>query len=167
MHSGFVYSKYPLHLCAMNERTTLEKDKSHALLLYTQHGSTLIEIAHAVSTTEDEVRQWVADGNWEERRCAHLTAKATQQKHLLAALDNLTRKTREEGTTQPKDMDMILKYTAAIKNLEPELSIGRVIEVADLFITWLRQRSIPFTQTVIVELDAFIKHRIEVANRSH
>ena len=61
-----------------------------------------------------------------------------------------------------KELDLTIKYTAAIKNLEVETGLLQIVEVAKLFTTWLSRKDKEIARMITIELDAFIKYRINM-----
>ena len=142
----------------MNVDLTQEERRRWAYFLYTEKDLSIKELALEVSTDEATVRLWMQEGAWEQVKRSRLTSKATQLDFLYTVLENLRSKDSKEAS--PKDADLMLKYTAAIHNLEEATTVTEIIEVSELFIRWLRRRDMQLTKVVVKLFDTFIKERI-------
>jgi hypothetical protein len=145
----------------MNPETNNMQLKEYAQLLYTRHDTSIADIATATQLNEATVRYWIQQDGWDGIKRTLLTAKAHQLEQLYALLEKVTTKMRTEDNINAKDADLAVKYTAAIKNLDTEVGIPQIIEVAKLFTTWLRRRNGELAKSIIVEFDIFIKQRLK------
>ncbi len=146
----------------MNQNITGEQHKEWAKLLFTQHKHTIKEVAKTIDIEEAVVRKWVKDNNWEEIRLSLLVSKEFQLSKLYNLLDRLTTKMNDDIEINTKEVDLTIKYTAAIKNLEVETGLLQIVEVAKLFTTWLSRKDKEIARMITIELDAFIKYRINM-----
>jgi len=160
MRIAFGRKYLPLHLWAMKDEITTEQKKQWARLLYIYHEETIQNIAAIVNIDESEVRLWVHDNKWTDVKRSNLTSKENQLQTMYSILEKATDRMKNDENPNPKDADLLIKYTAAIKNLETDTSLTQIVEVAKLFTTWLYRRDIPLTKTVTLQLDAFIKERL-------
>ena len=144
----------------MNENLSYSERTEWAQMLFTRHDKSIKDIAATVNTDEATVRGWIAEGGWEGIRRSLLTSKATQLEHLYNLLDALNAKLRNAEEPTTKDVDMMLKYTGTIRNLETETTASEIIEVSELFILWLRRRDLNLARKLIVHFDAFVKQRL-------
>jgi terminase small subunit len=145
----------------MTEELNYDERKQWARSLYTWQDKTIKDIALTVSVDEATVRNWVAEGTWDGIRRSSLISKSRQLQHFYNQLENINAKLADSpGEINTKDVDLIVKYTAAIKNLEADITVCQVIEVAELFVTWLRRKDMALTKAVTVKFDAFIKQRL-------
>ncbi len=132
-----------------------------AKLLYTQHDLTEDEIAGRTGTSVAQVRYWATEYNWPGVRRSLVISRHTQLGILYDILDAHTQYMKAQETANTtKDADLLLKYTAAISNLEGETSVSEIIDVATLFTTWLLKIDIDLCKTVTRQFDAFIKERL-------
>jgi hypothetical protein len=129
-----------------------------ARLLYTSHNKTIKEVALTVGVEEAAVRQWIYEGAWDTVRRSLLISKKTQLRHLYDLVDKLSAKMDDEEAST-KNVDLLVKYTAAIKNLEEAISIGSMIEVSELFISWLLRRDLALAKKFTRLLDEFVMQR--------
>ena len=107
------------------------------------------------------MRRWINENDWNGVRKTLLTSRQSQLEQLYALLEKITLKMNEAQDVNPKDVDLVVKYTAAIKNLHTEVDIPQIVEVAKLFTTWLRRIDKDVTKTVALHFDAFIKERLK------
>jgi len=54
-----------------------------------------------------------------------------------------------------------VKYTAAIKNLNAEVTAGETIEVARAFVLWLQRRNLQMAKEVAEEFDVYIVTKVK------
>ena len=146
----------------MNQNTADEQYKEWAKLLFTQHKHTIKDIAKTIAVEEVVVRNWAKENNWEDIRLSLLVSKEFQLSKLYNLLDRLTTKMNDDIEINTKELDLTIKYTAAIKNLEVETGLLQIVEVAKLFTTWLSRKDKEITQMVTKEFDAFIKYRLNM-----
>lgn len=164
MFFRFLINENTHDLCAMSNRFTEEQQKDYAQMLFTRFDETIKGIVQKTGASEAVVRRWIKDCNWEGMRRSLLTARETQLELLYDILNNITNRVKqdEEGGNT-KDADLIIKYTAAIKNLEADTSISQIIEVAKLFTIWLQHTDTELCKTVTLYFDTFIKERLKKA----
>ncbi len=148
------------HLCVMNEELTNEQRKEWAKHLYTRETKGFRHIAELVGVDEAQLRQWVAEGSWDAIKKTLPTSKEYQLEQLYELLGKITEKINNSDDPNPKDVDLVVKYTAAIKNLDTETSIQQIVDVAKLFTTWLQHKDINMAKKVALEFDGFIRQRI-------
>jgi hypothetical protein len=144
----------------MNRELSYDERKEWAQMLYTRHDNTIKDIALAVGADEVAIRSWVHEGAWEAIKQSLLISKAAQLELYYSQLGKITTRLNEDNDANPKNMDLVVKYTTAIKNLETDVSISTIIEVSELFILWLRRKDITLTRKLIVHFDAFVKERL-------
>jgi len=160
MHFRFCSFKVAHHLCAMNETFTTERQREWARQLYLHEGATIKDIFLKTGAPETDIRRWVAEGSWEGLKRSLLTSKEFQLTQLYKLLEQLTDKMQANDEVTTKDADLLVKYTAAIKNLDTEIDIPAITQVAKQFTTWLRRKNLELAQQVTVQFDGFIKQRL-------
>lgn len=143
----------------MNPTLTYNQQLEWAKTLYTDQGLPIGEIALKTDVDETAIREWITRYNWDSLKHSKLTCKDEQLKNLydILAAHMARVKTQEEGNT--KDADLLIKYTAAIKNLESDTSVSTIIDVARLFLEWLKPIDLELTKAVAHRLDQFVDHR--------
>ncbi len=130
-----------------------------ARYLYTKEGKTLKEIALTTGEEEGNIRVWVAQGGWEGMRVTLLTSKEHQLRQLFALLDQVNKKMTDAGEVNPKDADLAMKYTTAIRNLDVALGIPEIVDIASQFINWVRTKNRQLATAIAIEFDGFITGR--------
>ena len=144
----------------MQEENKFNDRKEWARILYTKHDNTISEIAATTGADEATIRHWIQSEAWDGVKRSLLTSRNNQLRLLYDLLEKLNKEAKEEGNVTTKNVDHILKHTASIKNLETALPISTIIEVAELFTTWLLKKDLELTKTVTIQLNAFIKQRV-------
>ncbi len=144
----------------MSEELNFDERREWAKLLYTVHNYNHKDLALAVSVDEATVRCWIREGGWEGMKRSALISKSTQLGHLYSILHKLGEKTKNTDELNLKEADLVLKYTAAIENLEGDTTIADIIAVFDPFMRWLRRKDKQLAKRIVVHLDAFIKERL-------
>ena len=144
----------------MQEANKYNDRKEWARILYTKHDNTISEIAATTGADEATIRNWIQNESWDGVKRSLLTSRNNQLRLLYDLLEKLNKEAKEEGNITSKNVDHILKYTASIKNLETTLPISTIIEVAELFTTWLLKKDLELTKTVTIQLNTFIKQRV-------
>ena len=146
----------PFHLCAMKSDLAENERKEWAKLLYTRHGRSVEDTALEVGVEAAAVRYWVRQGKWDQVKRSLLISKTSQLECLYDALEILTSRTKSESEVNTKDIDQIVKYTAAIKNLESETGISYIVQVAEQFTAWLLRKDLDLAKTFALQFDGFI-----------
>ncbi|HUH25334.1 MAG TPA: hypothetical protein VLY87_01790 [Flavobacterium sp.] len=135
-----------------------ELAKSYFLQRLTQK-----EIAKRLKVTEKTISKWVNEGGWEILRQSLLTTKETQLGRLYRLLDFLTEsiENRDDKLAVGKEVDDIIKYTASIRNLETETSIGQIMEVAKQIIQFTESIDLEFAKQLTDYFDLLIKQKMK------
>lgn len=149
------------HLCSMKEELTTEQLKDWAQHLYTHEGNNEKAIAHKTGVEEAQVRQWATNGTWAALRKTLPTTRDYQLEQLYKLMEKVTEKLGDTDDPNPKDVDLVVKYTAAIKNLDTETTLQQIVEVAKLFTNWLKPRDLDLTKTITTQFDKFIRERVK------
>ena len=137
--------------------------KEYAKLLFTSSNDSQKVIAARVGVTEKTLGKWVADGLWHSYRKSLLTSKKDQLSRLYDILSNVTAKIEEDGVGDTKLADMMIKYTAAIENLEIETNTAQIMDSMKMFITWLLTNDAEQAKNIIDLADAFIQEKLKSA----
>ena len=160
MHLIFCKCKNPTQLCGMDEGLEASERKRWAKMIFMEQDKTIKEIALIVNSSEGEVLGWAEGDEWYKLKRSMLISKKTQLGHLYDQLEKISIKLNNEAEANPKDVDTMIKYTTAIRNLEVDVPVSNIIEVADLFVNWLKDRDHQLARTVTIHFDVFIKQRI-------
>ncbi len=144
----------------MKGELSYDQKREWARSLYTKEDISVRDIALKVSADEVIVRSWVQEGRWPEVKRSLLTSKAMQLDYFYKALETVTGRTGAgQAFDNLKDVDLIVKYTAAIKNLESETGISSIVQVAEVFTTWLLRRDPELSRKVTTHFDVFIREQ--------
>jgi transcriptional regulator with XRE-family HTH domain len=141
--------------------------KEHARLLFTQEKLSQKEIAERTGVSEQTVTKWVNanNGEWKRLRQSIIVTKKEQLSRIYEQLDEITQEIqkRDPGKryASSKDADILVKLTAAAKNLETETSISEIIEVSMRFLNWLRPIDLDKAKDFSGYLDSFIKDQLK------
>ena len=144
----------------MKDNLSYNERKHWAKTLYTKQGVPGKDVALEVGVDEATVRAWAQEDNWEDVKQVMLISKEVQLRHLYSQLARLNEKMNDDKEINAKNMDLVAKYTASIKNLEADPPLADIIETFGLFVQWLRRKNRPFTQKLVAYFDAFISECI-------
>lgn len=131
-----------------------------AKVLYTQLQMTLPQVALEVGASEACIRGWISANGWDALKRGKLTTRQQQLENLYWLLEHVTARLKKGEDASSKDADLAVKYTAAIKNLDTELGLGEIIEVAKAFTKWILNTDRAMAQQVTLLFDGFIKWRL-------
>ena len=129
--------------------------------MYTREGLSIKAACIEAGIDEGQMRQWINEGDWDTLKRTLLTSKEHQLKQLYELLEKLNEKMANAEEVNPKDAELAVKYTAAIKNLDVEVTIPEIVEIGKMFTTWLRKKDKEMAKTVVRLFDAFIKQRLK------
>lgn len=141
--------------------------KEHAKLLFTQEKLSQKEIAERVNVSEQTITKWVNanNGEWRRLRQNLIVTKKEQLSRIYEQLDEITEEVqkRDKGKryVNSKEADILVKLTAAAKNLETEASVSDIIEVAMRFLNFMRPIDLEKTKEISGYFDAFIKDQLK------
>ena len=124
-----------------NTKQGIEDKKYLAKILYTREQLDGKVVAQRVVVSEKTISKWVLDGNWKQLRNRLLISKDNQINLLYEQLEALNKSITEteEGYADTKKADILIKYTAAIRNLETDLAIADLVESGIRFIKHLQK----------------------------
>lgn len=141
--------------------------KEHAKLLFTQEKLSQKEIAERVNVSEQTITKWVNanNGEWRRLRQNLIVTKKEQLSRIYEQLDEITEEVqkREKGKryVNSKEADILVKLTAAAKNLETETSLAEIIEVVMRFLNWMRPVDLEKAKEFSGYFDGFIKDQLK------
>ena len=167
MYFKIVSSEIAYNLCGVNhkilyqmqEESINEVRRKYAKSLYTNQDYSIEDIALETGADEATVRNWVSDGVWDEMKRSQLTSKKTQMEHIYKLLKVLGAKLDNAEEVSVKDVDLYVKYTAAIKNLEKDTGITNIMLVTGIFFKWLRRRDPELARRVAPYIESFAKYK--------
>jgi len=139
-----------------------QQQKDYAKLLYTTGDWTQKEIAAKVGVSENTISTWARDGMWQYLTKSLITSKSDQIRRLYEIANSVTTKieSTEGGYGDTKLADMMIKYTAAIGNLETDTSAGQMFETGMLFIRFVSKENFELAKEITNYFDAFIQQEL-------
>ena len=119
-------------------------DKQYlAKILYTREQLLGKVVAKRVGVSEKTMSVWVDKFGWKNLRNRLLVSKDQVLNNLYEQLEELnnTIRKRNEGARygNTKEADILIKYTASIRNLETDLAIADLVESGIRFIKYLQK----------------------------
>ena len=138
-----------------------EDRKSWARTLFTTGNKEAKDVALEVGVSESVIKGWIKNGAWDEVRSSGLVSKKQQAKMFMSQIEKLNNRLANENDPNPKDVDLIVKYTNAVKNLEEEIALATIIDVSEQFIIWLRNRDSAMAKKLVVLFDSYIKVKVK------
>jgi len=123
------------------KKLTNDEKKYLAKILYTREKEEGKIIAKRIGVSEKTMSKWVTDGNWKSLRNRLLISKEEQINLLYGQLEKLNTLISEsaEGYADTKQADIMIKLTAAIRNMETDLAIADLVESGIRFLKFLQQ----------------------------
>ena len=150
----------------MAQKITIAQKKEHAKLLYTVEGITVQkELAERVGVSAQTINKWVNSEDWEALRSSVLLTKEAELRRLYRRFTFLNDQIEQREIDEKKpvtnaEADSLVKISAAIKNLETDVSASESMEVLKNFINSLRPRNFNLAKLITPEADIFIKSLI-------
>lgn len=146
---------------ATNKLSASQKKEFAKTLYFNNKDLTQKDIAERVDVTEKTMGKWIVEGEWEILRRSMLTSKSEQIARLYIIVNAVTDRIDEmEGVGDTKMADMMIKYTAAIKNLETDTGIADMVDTMMAFGTYV-QRHYPEHFKLITEMsDSFVMEKL-------
>lgn len=122
-------------------KATNEDKKYIAKILYTREQLEGKVVAGRVGVSEKTISNWVNDGNWKQLRNRLLISKEQTLNLMYEQLENLNKliQASDNGHADTKQADILIKYTAAIRNLETDLAIADLVESGIRFIKHIQK----------------------------
>lgn len=133
----------------MADLITMSDKQYLAKILYTTEKLDQKIIAKKVGVSEKTIGKWVNDFNWKSLRNRLLVGKEEVLNNLYEQMERLNDKirTRKDGDhighADTKEADILIKYTASIRNLETQLAIADLVESGKRFIKHLQSVGTP------------------------
>ncbi len=157
-----VRKKAPYHLCAMDVRFEESHVEGIARVLYLQCDMNVKEVSQRVRQPEETIENWIQGGEWNMFRESLSISKKKQLKYLYKALNSVTSRLNATEEPTPKDVELMMRYSAMIKNIDTEHDLTGLIYLAEAFLTWLYKKDEQLSKTVTVEMEAYIKEQKEM-----
>lgn len=120
-----------------------ETKKALAHTLYVENGFEQKLISEKIGISEKTISKWKQEGKWDDARQEARTGISNRRKRLLSTLDqvllNIESRPAPENVPTSKESDTITKLTAAIQNLETELSLAHKTETGKQFVQYIQK----------------------------
>jgi transcriptional regulator with XRE-family HTH domain len=151
----------------MGQNITIAQKKEHAKLLYTVEGVTVgKELAERVGVSAQTISKWINSEDWEALRSSVLLTKEAELRRLYRRFTFLNdliekREIEEQKPVSNSEADSLVKISAAIKNLETDVSASESMEVLKNFISSVRSHNLELAKAITKEADLFIKTLIK------
>lgn len=151
----------------MGQNITIAQKKEHAKLLYTVEGVTVQkELAERVGVSAQTINKWIHSEDWEALRSSVLLTKEAELRRLYRRFTFLNDLIEERETSEKKpvsnaEADSLVKISAAIKNLETDVSASESMEVLKNFINSVRSHNLDLAKQITRYADQFIKTLIK------
>ena len=126
--------------------------------MYTASNMPAPEIAELLQVAPEMVKQWITDGLWQTVRQTMAAGKERQLAALYKVTEQLSNKIAD-GDCSEKEVDKLLKYVGIIKQIDTDLSLYTVVQVAEQLLTWLNQRDRPAALKLSAVFDQYINQR--------
>lgn len=155
-----------VQICCMARQETIQRKKDYAKLLYTVEGVTVQkELAQRAGISEQTISKWINKEKWEQIRASVIITKESELKRLYFQITELNDaiEGRDKGQrfASSKEADVLVKLTAAVRQLETDTSIADSIEVLKNFINQVRQDDYEMAKKITVLADGFIKSLVK------
>lgn len=122
-------------------KSSIEEKKYLAKILFTREHLEQKEVAIRVKVSEKTIGKWVKDGNWKDLRRRLLLTKEQELTNFYEQLENLNTLIRssDKKHADSKQADILIKLTAAIRNLETDLGIAELVDSGMKFLKYIQQ----------------------------
>lgn len=141
-------------------KADMEGKRDWAQHLFVEQRLSQKDISEKTGVSQRTIGLWKDKYNWEALRKSLLVTKKEQLTMLYNQLDSINKHIKEKQDNIPssKDADAILKITAAIKNLETDVSVADVFEVGKRFVQHVQQLDYEASKLIVDFYDSFIKN---------
>lgn len=134
------------------------EQQEYAKMLYLHQGLSQKEIANRCKVSENTISSWRTKFGWDKIKRSLIIVKDEQINSLYEKLEKLNQHIHDtqDNLVSTKDVDAIIKITAAIKQLETNAGLGETIDVAKKYLEFVRQIDLAFAQQSAEYFDLFI-----------
>lgn len=145
--------------------TADKKQKARSLYITGEYSQK--EISELVGVSEKTISKWKNNEaeDWDGLKDSMLTSRENELKRLYKILKSITEFNSAAidagGKADAKDADAVIKYSAAIRNLEIETSIAEMVEVGMRFINYVRKEDVELSKTIAKWFDVFLKQQMK------
>lgn len=153
----------------MQKAIDYQQKKDYAKLLYTIEGVTVQkELAERVGVSPQTINKWVNEDDklWDRLRQSIIITKESELRRLYMQIQELNDAIEERPKGQrysnSKEADVLVKLTAAVRQLETDTSIADVMEVLKKFLSFTRSlKDADYLKELTSLADNFIKSLIK------
>ncbi len=141
---------------------TNKEKREYAYILYTREGLDQKEIAKRVHVSEKTIGTWKKEDRWERLGASLIMTREAQLSMLYNQLNELNISIQQRGSKHASVMeaDVIIKLSAAIKNMQVETGISELVGVAKDVIDFIRKTDAEKAQEFANWVDALIKDKL-------
>lgn len=129
------------HFWVMEQQIQYDSLKAHARYLYVIEHKEEQEIIHETNISAAELRRLIMQESWANQRLGMLTSKQKQLSFIYGLLEKLALKMDKTEDPNVKDVELMNKLTANIRNLDTRTDLGTINEIGQKFCLWLRPRN--------------------------
>lgn len=162
MQTLFSRSASKSEFCLKNSNMdqTSVKKKELARIIYTIGNYTFEEVAEKVGVKRQTVGRWAKADNWKELKAGMSITKDNILKNMYRHLNEINEEIlkRDEKNRIPTtaEADVMVKLSAAIKNMELDIGLADIIGVGMKFGNWMRGLNVDKAKEFMEYWDMFI-----------
>lgn len=145
----------------MNTQLDETQLKRLARILYLQCEMDVAELKEYLMLQDEVILEWIQSGAWDSFRESLSLSKKKQLKYLYKALNATTSKLNAADEPTAKDVELMMKYSTMIKNIDTQHDLTGLLHTAETFVRWLYKKNEQLAQTVTTELETYIKEQKE------
>lgn len=153
----------------MTKAIDYTQKKDYAKLLYTIEGVTVQkELAERVGVSPQTINKWVNEDDklWDRLRQSIIITKESELRRLYMQIqelnDAIEDRPKGQRYSNSKEADVLVKLTAAVRQLETDTSIADVMEVLKKFLSFTRSlKDAEYLKELTALADNFIKSLIK------
>lgn len=148
--------------------SSIEQKRDYAKLLYVVQGVTnQKELSARVGVSVQSINKWINADNelWRRLRESFLVTKESELRRLYMQITELNDLImgRASGSrfANSKEADILVKLTAAVKQLETDTSIADIMEAHKSLINFVRQTDFEMAKSITALCDQHLKSLIK------
>lgn len=144
------------------QNDSIQRKQEHAKLLYTVEGVTVQkELAERVGVSPQTINKWVNSENWESLRASVIITKESELRRMYMQItelnDAIFKREPGERFASSKEADILVKLTAAVREMETDTSVSDSIEVLKNFIQHVREDDYKAAKEITALADIYVK----------
>ena len=124
------------------------------------------EVTDVLEISMQQLARWVQDGNWTQERKNNFNTKTTQLRLCYDQLATLNLAI-SQGAGFPDEKQSLTqrRLTASINDLEKEVSLAEIINVAEVFCSWMMDNDHDLGVKAFDQFDEFIHLKASGSDR--